>query len=340
LNILIIATHGIGDLIMTLPAIRLIENVKNKNVHILLNSHVERQLLESVSFNFKFNILLMEDFKKNMGILMLALILKKLDFDVVIPQSLISKQKVFILLLITGNARLFLSIYKNYQRLNINKHKVYENINSFRFLLNIESLKSVVKYPDIVFSSDVIQRVEEKIDNKFNLKYTTVIIAAGSFKGEKHKRWPSHKYSSLIDKLVRNYQDLHVVVLGGKDEKDLFDSILFYLKSSFLDRVFFSAGLLKIEESLFLIKKSKIVVSNCNSISHMAALIGVDVVGLYGPTDFKKTGPLLNNLYPITLSLSCSPCYSPSYTKGCGNPICMSDIKVDEVYEKVINILN
>ena len=93
-------------------------------------------------------------------------------------------------------------------------------------------------------------------------------------------------------------------------------------------------------ESFSRLGKARVVVANCNAISHMAAVVGTPVVGLYGPTNPLITGPFSEDLTVVSLNKPCAPCYRRGYLTGCGDPVCMTEIPVEMVYREVCKKLN
>jgi len=70
---------------------------------------------------------------------------------------------------------------------------------------------------------------------------------------------------------------------------------------------------------------------------HLAAALGVPLIGLYGPTRYEETRPFPENSAAAVLrkSLPCQPCYGTSRQKRCRVNRCMRSIEVEEVLAKV-----
>jgi ADP-heptose:LPS heptosyltransferase len=70
---------------------------------------------------------------------------------------------------------------------------------------------------------------------------------------------------------------------------------------------------------------------------HLATAVQTPVVGLFGSTDPRRTGPVGKGHHVIIKDLDCVPCeekHCPSGTRAC-----MADITVDEVFNAVRKIL-
>ena len=69
---------------------------------------------------------------------------------------------------------------------------------------------------------------------------------------------------------------------------------------------------------------------------HLAAALGLPVVGLYGPTPPSRNGPFTEKKEIIYHALPCSPCWK-RICKDKNNE-CMDSIQVEEVMKSVENL--
>ena len=67
---------------------------------------------------------------------------------------------------------------------------------------------------------------------------------------------------------------------------------------------------------------------------HLAALAGKPVLAIFGPTDHKINGPYGSIHRIIRKELPCSPCKN----KDCKERTCLAEIRVDEVFESVLEM--
>jgi heptosyltransferase II len=332
-NILIIATHGLGDLVMLLPVLKSYD-FTGFHVTILLKGKAEQDLLHSIKLPFRINIFLFSEYGSIPKKISLIKHLRHYSFTYVIPQAGVSLSKfalLFFLLKKVGyNNYLTFLRYMISHRIDKGKHKALINHDIFG-LTNLKyNVKKKLIYPELKFS---VEEEASFITQSFS-DYKNIIIAPGSGIVEAHKRWSSEKYVLLIDRLLEVHDDVAITVVGSSSELKLMS----YIKSRCIpdNRLSFKAGILSISQLLLLISKAKLVISNCNGVSHLAALCQTHIIGLYGPTDPKFTGPFGVSFDSVTLNLDCSPCYNKDYIQGCGNPVCMEGITV----KKVCNIVN
>jgi len=98
-----------------------------------------------------------------------------------------------------------------------------------------------------------------------------------------------------------------------------------------------TAGDLSIADSAALLARCNCLVSADTGPLHLAAAVQTPVIGLFGSTDPRRTGPIGKRHQVIRRGLSCVPCEK----KHCplGTRSCMADITVDEVFKAVDGLL-
>ncbi len=97
-------------------------------------------------------------------------------------------------------------------------------------------------------------------------------------------------------------------------------------------------GLNDMESYFEWIQKSELLVTNDSFGLHLAIALGKKVVGLFGPTNPKEVA-FYGCGYGLSPVTNCSkfPCYSATCDYEDGN--CVDNIKPEEVYEKVVSLL-
>ena len=160
------------------------------------------------------------------------------------------------------------------------------------------------------------------------------LIALAPWSRSALKSWPLNRFVQLAEELVR-IPKLRVVVLGGPAESQL--ALEFRaLESQGLVNLVGKFTLRQLPEVL---KRMKLVVGNDSFLIHLAAGVGTKVVGIFGPTEPKATGP-----YPLSkhtvrrMELPCSPCgkrtcQSSEYLE------CLHSISVGSLIESIQEIL-
>ena len=147
----------------------------------------------------------------------------------------------------------------------------------------IEILKeNEVDCKNIEFSFNIDVNKKIKIDNiltkNFGLDYKKKLIIAISPAGKREaNKWPIERYKELVAYIKKKY-GVKFVVIGGQTE--FTDAEI--IKSGISNGILNLAGELDLLENLELLKRCSFLVSNDTGTAHMAAAVGLSVVGIYG----------------------------------------------------------
>jgi heptosyltransferase I len=80
-----------------------------------------------------------------------------------------------------------------------------------------------------------------------------------------------------------------------------------------------------------------LVIANDSGPLHMAAAVGVPVLGVYGPTDARRTGPYGPKNVVVAAPADCRPCFRRTCKRaGTG---CMADIRPAQVFDAAMRML-
>ena len=174
-----------------------------------------------------------------------------------------------------------------------------------------------------------------------DLDDSLIWIGIAPFSKHTQKEWPLEKISVLLEQL-NNTNKYELVLLGGgiKEEEALENF------ATNLQHVHSMAGKFTLEQEIAFVKKLSLVISMDSFNMHLAALLDVKVISIWGAThSLAGFGPMDNNDdYKVeipTSELSCRPC-SVFGSKPChrGDFACMQQITVEMVMEKVNFALN
>jgi len=146
------------------------------------------------------------------------------------------------------------------------------------------------------------------------------------------RNWFPERFAALADRLIDEL-DAQVVFVGGNEDRDLVQSVMTDMKN----RVISAAGGLSLPESAALLARCRCLVSSDTGPLHLATAVQTPVVGLFGSTDPRRTGPIGRGHQVIRMELACVPCEE----KHCplGTRACMAGIPVDEVFHAVERVL-
>ena len=113
-----------------------------------------------------------------------------------------------------------------------------------------------------------------------------VVLVPGAARGPS-KQWPAHHFIALGKKLVAQ-GGLHVVALGTGAETPLCQGVVSSIGKPAMDL----SGRTTLTDLASILREASAVVANDSGAMHLASAVGTPVVGLFGLTDPKKTGPL------------------------------------------------
>ena len=148
------------------------------------------------------------------------------------------------------------------------------------------------------------------------------------------KRWPIENYREVMEKISKDH-DITWVIVGTAKEIELGEM----LTRAFTGKAENLCGKTTLPELITELKRSTLLLTNDTGTMHLADLLGVPVVAIFGSTEPALTGPRGETTPPhriIRRKVECSPCY----LRTC--PIdfrCMNEITAVMVADAVIESL-
>lgn len=336
-RILFIQTAFLGDAILTLPALqKLKEKNPDSTIDVLCIPTTAGVFQASKSVD---NVVVFDKKGDHKSIFKTYKFVKKLkqnSYTKVYSSHRSFRTALIVLLLEVretygfDNAALFHS-YKNLIHYELSKHEVQRNFDLVGFEYDDESWRIS---PEISIKKDTKEKIklflsEKKIESGF------VTIAPGSV--WKTKKYPKDYYETIIEILLK--KNHKVILIGGEKDAEECESLC----SKFDDRVINSAGMFSINESIELISKAKLMITNDSAPTHMAMCVDVKTVTIYCST-IPEFGFYPYNKKSISISfddLKCKPCGIHGY-ESC--PVksfdCGMKILPQEVIKKAEEIIS
>ncbi|MDP8216815.1 MAG: lipopolysaccharide heptosyltransferase II [Candidatus Kaelpia imicola] len=148
------------------------------------------------------------------------------------------------------------------------------------------------------------------------------------------KRWPFDYYSELINLIINKY-NIKVLLTGTGQDVQGADYIVAHSNPEVLSL----AGKTTLRELISLIKLSQVSITVDSAPLHIAAAFKKPLIGIFGPTDDKLTGPFRPEGKTIILkeNIDCSiPCYKDICPY---DYICMRKVKPQSVLNAVGKVL-
>jgi ADP-heptose:LPS heptosyltransferase len=146
-----------------------------------------------------------------------------------------------------------------------------------------------------------------------------------AFAADPYKTWPAEKIRTLIAQARARHPDDAVVLTGSKADRDALVGL-----AAGAERVHVFAGDLDIAETAACLERAACVVAPDTGVLHLAAAVGVRVIGLYAATSATLVGPRGGESAIIQKPRTCDPCFEKKCPYTPRN--CMDQIGVAEVW--------
>ena len=217
-----------------------------------------------------------------------------------------------------------------------------------------------VKYKDIhtveVFASPLRPLGITKIPGELvSLKYSReyekwakglgadIVIHPGSGDTGLGRRWPVNRFAKLINLLAKD--GYRIAITGGPSETGICNEVYSLVKNKVKGQVVNLSGRTNLKQLFALYDSVKLVISNDTGPMHIAAAQKSKVIGLFGPNLPERYMPYCQDCEYIYHKVNCSPCINIQLGQvpKCWNIIdieegqkaslCMSKISIEEVYD-------
>ena len=145
------------------------------------------------------------------------------------------------------------------------------------------------------------------------------------------KRWLPERFAEAVAKITAQ-SSAQWILLGTKKDAAIGEQIAAAIGDHCVNRI----GQTTLEQLIDELRLCRLLLTNDTGTMHLAALLGVPVVAVFGSTEPRLTGPLGNGHTILRHHVECSPCF----LREC--PIdfrCMKAVSVDEVAGAVVSML-
>jgi heptosyltransferase II len=117
------------------------------------------------------------------------------------------------------------------------------------------------------------------------------------------KRWLPERYAAVADALAER-QDARVVIVGSAGERALAETIAGAMRRP--ARVL--CGETTLADLVGVLAALRLLVTNDSGPMHVASALGVPVVAVFGPTDWRETAPRGRACRVVREPVDCAPC--------------------------------
>lgn len=161
-------------------------------------------------------------------------------------------------------------------------------------------------------------------------------IVPGVGRARPHRAWLVDGWQYLLKAILRKGTHMPVLI-GGEEEVDLCAQIEQEVGTGLAN----AAGKLTLPETAALLKSCQVVVSCDTGPAHLAVAVGTPVIGLYGPTLSKRSGPYGFDHLTIDQSSSCQ-CLEHKVCQVSGRDLpgeCMERIMLSEIIQRLASVI-
>lgn len=341
LDAVIFLHHGLGDLVMSLP---LLDDIRSSQadrgrILVFVRCSSTYRLLEILGYTNCFEVRI---FNRKLALLYPVWLSLRRPRIVLVPQSPGDWKMPLICKLIyrgssigpaniTGGPRFDVTI-PDHDTLRESKIDYYRRYASLGGYASDEQASVRVK----ILPEKLAQAGKDRLSAIQSGSIIWIGLAPGSSPAESHKRWPTVRYASLIDDMAAKDPKYRFLLLGSPSEYALLASIRDAVSNS--EQVFVLTPV-DVAEALSVYAGCDCLVTGCNGASHMAGMLGVPLVTIYGPTNGANTGAWSPHRRTLRARLSCSPCYRLGFESGCERPICMWAVPHTQVMAAIEDVL-
>lgn len=301
-RLLIIQTAFIGDAALTLPMIEKLKEQNPSSVIDVIAIPGTKEIFENSPFVD--DILIFEKRGKHKSLSgMLAFVkeIRKQKYS-----KIYSPHRSFrtsLLVLLSGvketygfNTASMSFVYKNKIIYRPDYHEVRRDLEIIKYGTDENNWKIT---PQIKQNEQAEKRIETLLEG---IKGKLIAVAPGSV--WETKKYPEGLFKELSGLLISS--GFTVLLIGGAEDSGLCGNIA----GSFGKGVYSFAGKLSLTESVFLLKKCSVLISNDSAPAHLGLMASVPVVDIYCSTapGFGFYPYHLNSVFISYSGLSCKPC--------------------------------
>jgi lipopolysaccharide heptosyltransferase II len=150
------------------------------------------------------------------------------------------------------------------------------------------------------------------------------------------KRWPAPYWATLLDRLVQEC-NAQVVLTGAPADSALIHEVMsrMHMQATNL------AGKTTLPQLAALFQRANLAISGDSGPMHIAEAVGTPLIAIHGPTDPALSGPVSPDAVILRSDIWCSPCYKTKGPADCRfyTTQCMKDITPARVFTTARQLL-
>lgn len=205
-------------------------------------------------------------------------------------------------------------------------HKIEKNL----ALLKGLNINAEYQNPELPVSKIDSESISGFIHKNIKESKPIIIIHPCTSEFGSYKQWPVDNYTMLADMILEAY-DANVIFTWGPKEFDVVNEISSNMKHKAL--VACETGSIKL--LIELLRHADMFVSGDTGPLHIASVLNIPTVAVFGPKDPAIYGPFNEKAIVVKKELPCSPCEK----RTCYDPQCMTSISPEDVFQAVEKLM-
>ena len=164
------------------------------------------------------------------------------------------------------------------------------------------------------------------------VKFDTPIVIIHATSGNRKKEWAKENWAKIITWLS-NEKKVQVVFNGAKNDAQTYEDIMSLVNEPLKITPINFCGCFNLRQTLAFTQQCSLIAGCDSGNLHIAASVGIPVIGIYGPMSTTKWGAYCKNALILKTDLPCQPCGLKKKCKR--NYQCIKDISVKQVQEAI-----
>lgn len=344
LRILIVKLSALGDVLQTLPAVKLLKKMlPDSEVHWLVEER-NAELLLNHPFLAKVILFNKAYFKNPLSFYQFVRFLRREKYDAVIDFQGLLKSGV-LTFFARGTYKMGFANHREGSPLFYNVkfppydpelHAVKRYLRLVRLSVNFLTERKILDEIEPLSKEELkeilygVPLPEKRPPLEFKRPYV-VLIAGARWKS---KLWPFENWKGLLElsKDLRKTYDFYF--LGGPSEREL-KAFAEAMERSY-QGVYSLVGKLNLKEVVWVLKRCETLITVDTGTMHLASLLNKPLIALFGPTSYVRTGPWSQRSIVLYEDLPCRPCFK----RICKENLCLKNLSQERVYLALKEVLS
>jgi ADP-heptose:LPS heptosyltransferase len=157
----------------------------------------------------------------------------------------------------------------------------------------------------------------------------TRYIIIHPFAGWSYRTWDLENFRQLVHRILESFSH-HVLIIGAEADRQSLEPLIEEFGQ--YSRVRFGIGL-PLDRLAAVMARGALFIGSDSGPLHLAAAVGVPIIGLFGPAPPELTGPPIQPSAYLYKKVECSPCDQEDCIRKWAP--CISLITVEEVFKKI-----